>query len=162
MTLTNAEHLFPKIEKKGAAAADPNARTFLGSGGNLLLVPGCRQVDAVRVGNTAVPEFIDEEYPVGFDSNGVPSLEGHRVPLYQLVETEDGPALQRSVKSNDGIWQSGETVVVVGVWSDSPGSLAGDSMGLRGQRGLRGEEPSPPAPSPSRPPRTSDRQGEGK
>lgn len=144
MTLTNTEHLFPKIEKKGAAVADPNARTFVGSGGNLLLVPGCRKVSSVRVGAVSVPEFINEDYPVGFDSNGVPSLESHRVPLYQLVETDDGAALQRSVKSNDGTWQSGEAIVVVGDWSDSLGGLAGDCMGQMGQMGLRGKESGSP------------------
>jgi len=156
MTLTNTEHLFPKIEKKGAAMVDPNARTFLGSGGNLLLVPGCRRVDAVRVGQTGVPEFVDEEYPTGFDSNGVPKLEAHRVALYQLIDTEDGPALQRSVKSNDGLWQCGETVVGVGAWGDAAGTMQPAPSGSH-QSG----EPSPPAPSPSRPARTSGRQGEG-
>lgn len=109
-------HLFPPTEGRGVAKADPNTRSLTGNGGNLLMLGDCRKVNSVRVGDTALPEFHFEEYPVSFDSNGHPKLELQQVPLWQVIDTDDGPALQRSVKSNDGIWQAGVPIYVSGEW----------------------------------------------
>lgn len=117
MGVVDPRMLFPPVaDAKGPGARDPNSKVFTGSGGNLLLVPGLKKVHGVRVGDVPLPAVLTEEYPESWDSNGVAKLVPHDVPLYQLVQTANGPALQRSVKSNDGIWQQGVPVYVSGDW----------------------------------------------
>lgn len=108
------DKLFPSNPARGVAKEDPNTRVFVGNGGNLIMVPGCVAVDSVRVGDQSLPAFLEEQYPM--DGSEHPKMETVRLPLYQLIQTEDGAALQRSIKTNDGIWQGGVPVYVSGQW----------------------------------------------
>lgn len=120
MGVVDPSVLFPPVtDARGPGAKDPNARQFTGTGGNILLVPGLKKLTGVRVGDVALPLSIKEDYPESFDSNGVPKLETHEIPLVQIVQTANGPALQRSVKSNDGIWQQGVPIWVSGEWESA-------------------------------------------
>lgn len=129
----------PVQDARGPGMRDPNARQFTGTGGNLLLVPGLKKVTGVRVGDVAVPLSITEEYPESFDSNGVPKLSSHDVPLYQLVDTAHGPALQRSVKSNDGVWQLGAPIWVSGEWEAPKAATTAPPKDEK-----KGQNPAPP------------------
>lgn len=124
--VVDTSHLFPAVEDAKVGIKDKNTRAFAGTGGNLLMLPGCREVHSVRVGDTHLPATIAEQYPVAFDSNGVPTLETHDVPLYQLIDTADGPALQRSMKSNDVVWQAGVPVYVSGAWGEAKAAKPAD------------------------------------
>ncbi len=113
-------NLFPSVQERGHAMEDASSRALTGNGGNVLMLRSgneiCRNVTSVRIGDQHLPATMDEEYPVSFDSNGVPKLETVTLPMYIVIETPDGPALQRSVKTNDGIWQGGAAIHVSGEW----------------------------------------------
>jgi hypothetical protein len=92
------------------------AREFKGSGTPFLKVPGCKSVEKVFVGGTELPASIKHRFPVDADGKDLVSQEW---PMYDLSADEVGtPTLLRSVQSNDGIWQDGISVTVVGEWDD--------------------------------------------
>jgi hypothetical protein len=143
MGVVDPSVLFPPVaDARGPGAKDPNARQFVGTGGSLLIVPGLKKVTGVRVGDMAVPMSITEEYPESFDSNGVPKLSSHEVALYQLIQTAHGPALQRSVKSNDGIWQPGVPIWVSGEWETEKATPPAPPKDDKPKDG--GKNPAPP------------------
>ena len=110
--------LFPVVATAAAALAlgadSASARTFLGSGDAFLKVPGCRSVSRVLVGNIEIPAYITQKFPTDNDAKEHVATDW---PLYDLSQDETGqPVLLRSVQSNDGIWQEGVEITVVGEW----------------------------------------------
>lgn len=105
------DQYFPSIEEAKPAKAE-NVRTFVGNGTNLLPVPGLRSLTSVRIGDIAIPLSINEDAPV--DSTG--RTETNVVPLVRIVETREGVMLQRGLRSNNGIWQQGANIHIIGVW----------------------------------------------
>lgn len=96
----------------GSEAAQ--ARTFEGTGNGFLPLPGCKSVSRVLVGNVEMPAYVSQKFPVDADAKNHVSADW---PLYDLSEDETGtPCLMRSVQSNDGIWQAGVQITVVGEW----------------------------------------------
>jgi hypothetical protein len=92
------------------------AREFKGNGTPFLKVPGCKSVDKVFVGGTQIPASVTHKFPVDADGKELISQEW---PMYDLTADEIGtPTLLRSVQSNDGIWQDGVSITIVGEWDD--------------------------------------------
>ena len=79
-----------------------------------LAIPGCKKVMSVRIGSTVLPTFIEYEAP---DSVTFTKKLSVKLPAYALDRNYEGVAvLRRNPYSNDGKWQSGERVYVVGEW----------------------------------------------
>lgn len=90
------------------------ARTFEGTGDAFLPLPGCKSVSRVLVGNVEIPAYVSQKFPTDNDAKDHVTAEW---PLYDLSEDDTGtPCLMRSVQSNDGIWQAGVKITVVGEW----------------------------------------------
>lgn len=84
-------------------------------GSPLLKVPGLRGLESVRVGMTPIPLTEERLHATRVEHVKERVIE----PLIRLERLPDGvPVLQRSVLSNDGIWQPGVTVYVTGEWAD--------------------------------------------
>ena len=95
----------------------PRAATFTGTGQPYLPVPGFKRVDRVFVSGIELPAYIKQKFPIDSDAKEHVSAEW---PLWDLSEDAAGqPVLLRSVQSNDGIWQEGATIVVVGEWDEA-------------------------------------------
>lgn len=93
-----------------------NVRAFKGDGTPYLSVPNLTEVLSVRVGKSDIPLSIQQESPT--DHTGK-RLIITNVPLVHLATSPEGEQiLLRSVQSNDGIWQDGETIYVGGIWAD--------------------------------------------
>ena len=106
---------------EAVAPTDPrNFRPFIGDGTPYLKVPGLKSVSAVRVGTVEIPLDLEEE--VLNDLSELQRTETHKHELIRLEQDADGsPILMRSIKSNDGMWQTGVTVYVAGEWAtDKP------------------------------------------
>jgi hypothetical protein len=94
------------------------ARTFQGTGDAFLPLPGCKSVSRVLVGDVELPPYVAQKFPIDNDAKEHVATEW---PLYDLSEDDSGtPCLMRSVQSNDGIWQSGVSITVVGEWEEEP------------------------------------------
>lgn len=108
-TMARPEDLVGQDEAK-------RAREFKGNGTPFLKVPGCKSVEKVFVGGTELPATITQKFPVDADAKDLVSQEW---PMYDLSPDETGtPTLLRSTVSNDGIWQDGISITVVGEWDD--------------------------------------------
>lgn len=93
------------------------AKTFEGTGDPFLPLPGCKSVHRVLVGNVELPPYVVQKFPLDNDAKEHVTTEW---PLYDLSEDDSGvPCLMRSVQSNDGIWQAGVAITVVGEWEES-------------------------------------------
>jgi hypothetical protein len=94
------------------------ARTFEGTDNAFLPLPGCKSVSRVLVGNVELPAYVSQKFPLDNDAKDHVTTEW---PLYDLAEDDTGtPCLMRSVQSNDGIWQAGVQITVVGEWEPLP------------------------------------------
>lgn len=92
-------------------------RRFFGAGTNFIAIPGCRRVDAVRVGPLPLPEKILHEVPIDATLQRLIPLEYN---TYRLIHAVDGtPLLQRSRYSNFGEWAKGVEVYVAGEWDET-------------------------------------------
>jgi hypothetical protein len=101
-----------------------NVRVFIvpPSGTMELHVPGCKRVMSVRIGNTFIPEKLDYLAP---DSQNFTKKLPVSLPAYGLDRNYEGkPVLRRNPISNDGVWQAGQTVYVVGDWEDDKADTA--------------------------------------
>lgn len=79
-----------------------------------LPVPGCIRVTSVRIGNTTLPQKIEYEAP---DSVVFTKKLRVALPAYDVSLNYEGVAvLRRNQMSNDGKWQAGQRVYVVGEW----------------------------------------------
>lgn len=93
-----------------------NTRSFTGNGTAFLEVPGLRKVTGVRIGQYQMPLTETREYPLDGTLARVEKVEEPMVDLQ--VRTDGTPFLVRSVLSNDGRWNNGETIYVTGDWQD--------------------------------------------
>lgn len=110
------ELLFPDVNARMQSIVPKNARTFIGNGTNKVSTPGLVEIEAVYVGEVYMPLYEERPVIVSTAENALPKIQ--RVHLVKLVQMPDGPAIQRSIVSNDGIWQDGIRISVVGKWSD--------------------------------------------
>lgn len=95
----------------------PRAQTFSGTGQPFLPVPGCKRVDRVFVSGIELPAYVTQRFPTDADAKEHVQSDW---PLWDLGEDATGqPVLLRSVQSNDGIWQEGAQIVVVGEWEEA-------------------------------------------
>lgn len=108
-----SDRYFVEVGPEPARLRDDRTRSFVGTGVTLLDAPGLKAVTEVRVGGQLLPA--SRTQTVIIDASG--ATETEEVPLYRLIEGPRGTALQRSLVSNDGIWQAGETILVTGEWS---------------------------------------------
>ena len=112
--------LFPALTKPaGATPFDASkARVIKGDGTGILSVPGLTALDEVRVAGIVLPRYVEQEFPADLESK---TLVRQNRPLWDVAEGEDGgPILVRSGASNDGIWQKGVEITVVGDWEPDP------------------------------------------
>jgi hypothetical protein len=129
--IDNAQ-LFPKILQTKDLGR--NARVFDGSGNSVLLTPGLQLVQSIEIDGVELPLEIEEAYV----SSATGQTESVTIPLIQTVHVAEGIGIQRSVKSNDGVWQAGSRIVVVGVWDDTPASAQPQTL----SEALHGDAPS--------------------
>lgn len=94
-------------------------RTFKGEGSPHLKVPGLKGMPyAVRVGTTDIPERIEAHF-IENKLNG--KTVASDLPLLASTKDIDGvQVLQRSMFSNDGIWQRDQDVHVWADWDGDP------------------------------------------
>ena len=124
--------LFPALAAVAAAATldTARARVFKGTGTGLLPVPGLMEVNEVRVAGVILPRQIMQEFPGDLESK---TLVHQARPLWDVAEGQDGkPVLVRSGASNDGIWQKGVEITVVGDWEPEPEKPQADKTGENG------------------------------
>lgn len=112
---TSAE-LFPEAARNAPIEAPKGmeARTFVGDGSSDINLGDCQKVDRVVIGGQDVPESIEEDYPTTASER--PVMERVSIPLWIVIKVGVDHVLRRSIKSNDGVWQKGAEVVVVGKW----------------------------------------------
>lgn len=98
------------------ALALEGARPFTVTSPTRIEVPGCTFVHRVFVDGAEMP--VEEDRMFAVEKKGKePEMVPHTVPLCSLEHVEGhGTCLVRSLYSNDGLWQVGSTVVVVGEW----------------------------------------------
>ena len=90
-------------------------REFTGDGTGFLYVPGLKELQYCRIGQTVLGK---EKITVQMD-NDATNWQKVEVPLAFLCEDNDGnPFLRRYAGSNDGIWQDGAIIKVGGVWAN--------------------------------------------
>lgn len=81
-------------------------------------VPGCIELLRVFVDGVELPLEEDRNFSRQ-DLGKEPSMVAMPVPLVSLEHVDPyGTCLVRSLYSNDGLWQVGSTVVVVGEWDE--------------------------------------------
>lgn len=101
-------------------------REFAGDGTPFLRVPGLQKLEALRIGNTEIPLEQKRQYPTdGTHTN----FETVNEPLVSLQHDAQGAVLLRSVLSNNGMWQSGQPIFVVGDWEDAQAQAAAAAGG---------------------------------
>lgn len=105
------EHFGEAVPTASESADLSQYKKFIGNGSSALPVPGCKTVEAVIVGNLRLPETREEKVPTNADQT---EFEDVSYPMYKLVQSESGPVLVRSVVSNDGRWQDGTPIYVLG------------------------------------------------
>lgn len=113
------------------------ARVFQGEGQPHVFLPNCRSVERVFVGSSEVPAYVTHEIPMDADGKVLEKVE---YPLWTLAPTEDGQiVLLRANLSNDGIWQAGAEITVIGEWEEEAPSKPSKKSAT------------PPTPPPSKP-----------
>lgn len=111
--------MFPGANRVTPLPVSGEAKTFTGDGTGRLSIPGCRAVAQVFVGGMEIERYHENKHPL--DNTERPEYIKQSIPLWDLSETEDGiPCLVRNMQSNDGIWQDGATITVVGEWTADP------------------------------------------
>lgn len=117
---------------------DAKTRKFEGDGTPFLIVPGCKSVEAVRVGTIDLPPFEERRYL--HDLTGVPG-DTVREPLWSLSQTPDGrPVLLRSLLSNLGHWQKAQPVFVTGEWEEKTEGQQAEASTAEGQAAEKGQD----------------------
>jgi len=91
-------------------------RRFVVTNRDALALPGCTEVEEVRLGRAPVPAFELHSVPTDSTHRNFKTL---RVHNYMLAQGDDGtPVLLRGLNSNDGKWQIGAEVYVRGEWGE--------------------------------------------
>ncbi len=105
---------FRSVEQLVSAGVDQDrTRAFVGDGTDMLRLPYCTRVDAVRIGTMPLPETEVRKYPI--DAAG--RLQEVVEPLWKVDVLPDGtPVLLRAIISNDGIWQKDANIYITGEW----------------------------------------------
>jgi hypothetical protein len=103
-------------------------------------LPGCTSVTEVRLNGQVIPPYVDEKV---LDDLTFQNRSPVRLPLWQLIHGENGPMLVRSMKSNDGAWQVGSTVSIMGTWNDGTDELDSMSVAELKQRAIDAGVPLP-------------------
>lgn len=94
------------------------ARSFTGEGQPMLIIDGCKGVERVFVGGAEIPPYVSHQVPMDADGKVLKEVE---YPLYTIAKAETGETvLLRANLSNDGIWQEGVEITVVGQWDELP------------------------------------------
>ena len=92
------------------------ARFFKGTGGQFIAVPGLQELKEVRLPGLLMEETVERSVWVDGRPENQHTL---AAPCCFVIKEVDGvPLLGRSRWSNDGAWQPGENVMVVGVWDE--------------------------------------------
>jgi hypothetical protein len=79
-------------------------------------LPGCTAIEEVRLGRHTLPNMIEHSVPIDTTDRNFKDI---HLPTYVLDESNSGtPVLLRSLSSNDGHWQAGQTLYVKGTWAD--------------------------------------------
>ena len=95
-------------------------KTEAGGDPTELIIMGCLRVTSVRIGNTMLPPKIEYDAP---DSVQFTKKLHVSIPAYDVSRNYLGQAvLRRNPMSNDGLWQAGQKVYVVGEWEDDKAS----------------------------------------
>lgn len=101
-------------------ALNERARTFTVDNERFIAVPGLSNIEACFIDGVEIP--LTQERPFWEEKPGKeaePVM--HEVPMLQLSDVPDvGTVLVRAVWSNNGIWQIGSKVVIVGDWTELP------------------------------------------
>ena len=98
------------------SAEDLGFRQFVVTDVQAVEVPGCLEIEEVRLNGAQIPPFEDHSVPVDGTHKNFQTL---RVGNYALVPGPKGePILLRGLNSNDGHWQLGSTVAVKGKWEE--------------------------------------------
>lgn len=92
-------------------------RVFTVEQENFVLLPGCLSVEDIKLDGVTIPQYIEEEVLSDLTDKRFHTL---RIALWDVVQNEQGPALVRSLKSNNGKWQIGSRISVLGKWADAP------------------------------------------
>lgn len=112
--------LFPRLADANLAL-DPNGREFIVDDVRRVVINGCRSVDRVFIDGTEIP-FTEFRPMAKQDPGKEVEMVLVEMPLLAIQDVpEAGRCLVRSVLSNDGNWQLGAKVVVIGDWEDGPG-----------------------------------------
>lgn len=111
---------FPTLsEQKPDLHLNENARTIRVTNENYLAAPGLRKVETVFLGHVELPPVSTRPFSkqeLGKEEEMVDT----EVPMLQLGDMPDiGTVLLRSIWSNDGKWQVGTDVTVIGEWDES-------------------------------------------
>ena len=103
---------------------DGRTRAFAASGGPLLPVPGLVKLESVRIGDVEIP--LTDKRTMWRQKRGKKAepIEVD-VPMVKAVVLDGQAALARSVYSNHGVWQDGETVYVTGQWTGDESAKGG-------------------------------------
>lgn len=111
---------FPTLsEQSPSLELNENARKFKVTNESYLEVPGLLEVETVFLGHVELPLTSTRPFARQEPGKEVDMVETE-VPMLQLSDMPDvGTVLLRSIWSNDGKWQLGTEVVVVGKWDES-------------------------------------------
>jgi hypothetical protein len=103
---------FPDSRAEARESAErANLVRFVGDGTTLLKTPGCTSVRKVFVDHIEIPEILVNT----INLDGAGNLGTEEIRMWKLTtDVDGGAALQRSVVSNDGIWQLGQNVFIDG------------------------------------------------
>lgn len=92
-------------------------RQVFGTDSEALSVPGLSSVERVRFRGGEIETRIVMQLPMDVSQRNFLTIQ---VPGYRLMEVgPDGAYLERSIFSNDGIWQKGEPFWITGEWDES-------------------------------------------
>lgn len=92
-------------------------RRFKGTGTAFISMPGCLEVQQVRLPGLIHQADLIMDVPM--DGSERPQYATFKTKAYRLINGIDGtPLLQRSRNCNDGIWQTGMDVYVTGKWDE--------------------------------------------
>lgn len=110
-------HIPESVQERDEDLVGGETRSFQGSGGHTLKVPGLKEIFAIRIGTMRVPLIVKLELPENAGWQDRPKTYSMEQNMFQVIGEDGQEELLRCIGSNDGVFQANETFHITGRWS---------------------------------------------